>query len=112
MAEEQENPVEPLFTMGNITIIIAEDEKNLLAYRKTGALNTLVAAFPLGENAVGVSVAALFAGFMADIFPEGELTVELFDAAALKLGGEDIEAKALAEINRLKLFGQDVEIKH
>jgi len=106
MADEQMQ-LRVMLSVGNITIAVKDEM--LLAYRINGDDQTLVATFPRGKNDVGATIAGIFAAFMADMFPEGELTPELVDALAQETNKD---AQALAEINQLKLFGQDVEIKH
>lgn len=103
--------------IGNIIVLLDEESGNLVAYRNEAGSSDLLGAFP--NSGTGQIVATLFAAYLAELFPKGEITMEAAEsignkpslADTYKTATELREARAIAEINRLGLFGTPVEAK-
>lgn len=98
---------------GNITLVEVGEgaSASMLAIRKDGGKDSIIARFDADEQ--GQILASLFAAYIAEMFPEGEISMaSIAKLEAGILSAADIDDAALAEINRLNLFGTNVELKH
>lgn len=102
--------------IGNIILVEDDASGNLLAYRKLPGSEQaeLLAAFPSTEQ--GVVLGSLFAGYVFAMFGDMPITQELAERAgqvpqeAAQDGHHLSNDEALAEINKLGLFGKPVEL--
>lgn len=97
--------------IGNIIVVDDSGSSGqLVAYRQIGGVNTQVAAFPLTDQ--GLVTATLFAAYLAQLFPDGEISQEALQMRDIPveqpLTEDEKNAIALTEVNRLGLFGQDM----